>query len=412
MGQSVQNQKGLAAIYLTILTMAAILIIGMSVSLITYNEEKITQSVVKSEQSYFAAESGVEDALLRIKKSLNLPSQYTLTFDNKSAEVSVSSPNAITKIIQSKGSSGNTFRKVETNLSVGTTNPQFFYGAQVGTGGIELENLSGITGNVFSNGNIIAAPATEITGTVQVSGAGNKIDGAVVGGSAYVNICNNSNITGTLSAFSQTGCAFGSFVATSSFPAPVSLPISDQDIADWKAEAETGGVINGNQLFSSGVNSLGPVKIVGDLTVQNDAEIVVTGTLWVTGNIIIKNNAQVHLSFSYGLLSGVVIADGTISLENNSISSGSGQTGSYLMYLSASALNPALTIRNNARADVLYTSSGWLQVENNTNLKEVTGYGIRLKNNARITYEVGLQSALFTSGPGGSWEVTSWKEIQ
>lgn len=175
MGHSAQNQKGLAVIYLTVLTMAAIFIIGMSVSLITYNEEKIAQNAVKSEQSYFAAESGIEDALLRIKKSLNLPSQYIINFDSASAEILVSSPNPTTKIVQSKGLVANAFRKIETNLTIETTNPQFFYGAQAGTSGINMENNSriegagGLAGNVYSNGPISGDNGATITGNVFVA---------------------------------------------------------------------------------------------------------------------------------------------------------------------------------------------------------------------------------------------------
>lgn len=409
---NLNGQKGFTALFVTLLVLTVVFSIGTSIFISAYGEQRIVLNAVKSSQAYYAAESGIEDAVLRLKQSLNLPSDYNLAVGGATAAVSADSPSQNNWVITSTGEKTGVFRKIETQLEISPIAPDFFYGAQVGAGGIELENLSKIVGNIFSNGNIVAESGTKITGTVQVSGAGNKIDGAVIGGDAYVNICDDSDVNGILYAASQTGCTFSSFVATSSTPSPVALPILDQDIAGWKAEAESGGIISGSQVFSEGLNPLGPAKIAGNLTIQNDAEIVVGGALWVTGNIIIKNNTRVHLAPSYGSLSGVILADGTISLENNSTSSGSGQANSYLMYLSTSALNPALTIKNNAHADIIYTSAGWLDVENNADLREITGYGIHLENNARITYELGLRSALFTSGPGGGWDVTSWKETQ
>ena len=39
-------------------------------------------------------------------------------------------------------------------------------------------------------------------------------------------------------------------------------------------------------------------------------------------------------------------------------------------------------------------------------------YGIHVANNSGLIYEIGVESAFFTSGPGGGWIVTSWREIE
>ena len=112
----------------------------------------------------------------------------------------------------------------------------------------------------------------------------------------------------------------------------------------------------------------------------------------------------------------MIIADGVITLENNTVFSGTGEAGSYLMYLSTypgiPSASSALIIRNFAVADILYTTNGFVQFENNTDLREVTAYGLRLKNNAELTYEAGLASTIFTAGPSGGWTMKSWKEIE
>jgi hypothetical protein len=55
-----------------------------------------------------------------------------------------------------------------------------------------------------------------------------------------------------------------------------------------------------------------------------------------------------------------------------------------------------------------------ITIENNASLKEVTGYGLYLKNGAQITYESGLASANFASGPGGAWVIKkgTWVEVR
>mgnify|MGYP003343766782 FL=1 len=75
--------------------------------------------------------------------------------------------------------------------------------------------------------------------------------------------------------------------------------------------------------------------------------------------------------------------------------------------------NSAIDIDNNILGDVLvYAGHGAIEMENNASLKEVTGYKIRIKNNAQVIYETGLASLLFTSGPGGGYEIESWDEVE
>lgn len=37
---------------------------------------------------------------------------------------------------------------------------------------------------------------------------------------------------------------------------------------------------------------------------------------------------------------------------------------------------------------------------------------IAMKNSAELTYDDGLESTLFDTGPGGSWNINSWREVQ
>jgi hypothetical protein len=407
------THKGFASLYLVLLTLFFMGAIATSSFLLVSWQQRTSRNTQHSVQAYFAAEAGVEDALLRLKNSMAWVNPISFPVGGGIAQTSITQTNPGIHVVAAQGSETSRIRKLQAVYQLSGTTPEFFYGAHVGAGGLQMDNNSQVIGNVFSNGNIVAESGTQITGSATVAEAGKKIEEAAVGQDAFADVCTNSTITGVLRANTQTGCTFGSFIALGTPPSSVPLPIGAQDIQAWKDAAQAGGTITGGyELDGSDTATLGPKKITGNLEIEDSAVLTLTGTLWVTGNVNVKNSARVKLASSYGAMSGIIVADGIITLENNSISEGSGNPDSYLIYLSTNSANPALTIKNNAIADILYTSQGWLEVQNNAQLVEVTGHGIHLKNNAVITYELGLQDARFTSGPGASFELSSWKEVE
>lgn len=230
-------------------------------------------------------------------------------------------------------------------------------------------------------------------------------------GDAHANTVTSSTIAGSL--YCQTGSGNNKSCNTSQpDPSTVDYPISSATISDWKNDALAGGVYTGNYTLNSTTGSLGPRKIVGNLTVTNNATLTMTGTLWVTGTISISNNATIRLDAGYGPSSGVIIADGDISISNNVTFSGSGFSGSYIMALSTSSTTSAISLSNNGGAVILYAENGTVSLSNNAGAKEVTGYRISLGNNAVITYESGLANINFVSGPGGSWSLGAWEEVE
>ncbi len=199
-------------------------------------------------------------------------------------------------------------------------------------------------------------------------------------------------------------------------PAQEDLPVSDANIADWKADAESGGVINGNYTIS-GTQTLGPKKIVGNLTVSGT--LTIANTIWVTGSITI--NGTVKLDPSYGATTGVMIADSYITLANNSVFIDSGTPGSFIMLLSTSScdsavvgnpcgLNDAINASNNSNLIIVNAQNGAIHFNNNASVKEMVANRIYLANNATISYGSGLIDVDFSSGPSGGWDIDTWGE--
>ncbi|HYE22507.1 MAG TPA: hypothetical protein VD998_02875, partial [Verrucomicrobiae bacterium] len=261
------------------------------------------------------------------------------------------------------------------------------------------------------------------------------------GGNATHAVIDSSDITGNVTTDSMSNCSVGgsatydtrfacSVSGSTTTPNPtifappdiIPLPVSDAQIDQWESDATAGGTL-GTQNFVTGTRNLGPVKIVGDLLLSNDAQVVVTGTIWVTGTIRLSNTAIMRLHPSYGSLSGVVLAGidgdanaGYIEVGNFSQALGSGTAGSYIMLLSQKTGFGSNAIRNsnNGTAAILYAGDGMIEINNFASMKEITAAKLRVTNNAVVTYETGLANANFSSGPGGGWEIAdqTWQLIQ
>lgn len=430
-----KKQQGFAAFFVTFLVMAVIFSIAVSIFIVTHSEHKIIQSVVKSNQAQYAAEAGVEDILLRLIDNKNWSSSYALDVDGVLVHVTTSDMVGGTRIIDAQAESANRFKKIQIVYQITTDKVSFYYGAQVGDGGMIMESGSKVIGNVFSNGSV-SCPVGKayITNSLIVAGSGNKIENMEVGDpnpltpidEARAHSCFNCLVHGVLYYVSGgTAATCSADAAAQSLPnniAKKDLPISDAQINLWKDQASCNGnptcIFIGNYNIPGGnTELLGPLKIVGDLMVNNNSVLSMTGTIYVTGDIILSQNSTVELDLgTYNSLSGIMIADGQVEVQNNAVISGSGDEGSYVILLSTNSSldenNAAIDVKNSAEGAIFYTSEGVMRLRNNMKIREATGYKVYMDQNAEIEYETGLSEASFTSGPGGSWAVVSWKEIE
>jgi Tfp pilus assembly protein PilX len=411
---SLKNQKGFVASVTTLLVLIFMISVGISMSILIFGRAKISVNAIGSAQSYYAAEAGIEDALLRLKNSPQLASaSYSVTVNNATASVNIPGIVGGSRSITSQGTNNGLVKTIQVVYSVDTQNVNFYYGAEVGEGGLTMSNGSRVMGNVFSAGNISG------TGTIDndavISGNGHSISGVYVGGNVLAHSCLSpasvQNLTyvtgGTHTCTVRPG---GNTSEQSTEISAQPLPIPDSQIADWKTEATNGNVIIGDVTIDDEVTSLGPVKITGNLTLDNQSTLTMTGTVYVVGNIILNNGSTIKLSSTYGTLGGVLLTDGTASINNNIVFLGSGQTGSYVLLLSTSTSDAAINVGNNATNVVLYTNQGGVQISNNVTVTEVTAYKLSLANNAKVQYSTGVVNIFFSSGTGGGWKVTNWQE--
>ncbi|MCK5592350.1 MAG: hypothetical protein KAI72_10385, partial [Candidatus Pacebacteria bacterium] len=219
---------------------------------------------------------------------------------------------------------------------------------------------------------------------VQGTAKANTIINSIIDGEAYYQTISGSTVGGT----SYPG---------SPNPPGVSLPLSDENIASWKSDAEVGGTIVGDYLATT--EMMGPKKIDGNFSIVGGDVFTMSGVVYITGNIEPGVNAVIQCDPLFGEQSCVLISDGYVDISNNVAFSGSGNSKSYLMILttaenclggvqtaSCGPENSAIYIKNNATGAIFYASDSLIHISNGVNLTSAVGYKFRLDNTAKVIY--------------------------
>lgn len=234
--------------------------------------------------------------------------------------------------------------------------------------------------------------------------------GTVSGDNAWAHTVKGASVTGTI--YCKSGSYNNKTCNTSrDDPVPVALPLSDGNIQEWKDEAATGGIINGDYHVNYAGATLGPKKITGNLLVDGGGTLTVSGTLWVMGNITVTGGGKVTLASSYGTNDGAIVNDGYVIVNGGGNFSGSGQAGSYPFLITTSACpvasgcdgNNAVTLTGGAGTVAIVAQNGTADISGGSALKAVTARQISMEGGADLTYDSGLINTNFSSGPGGSW---------
>lgn len=575
------QENGQAALIAVILMLVIMLSAVFGTTAIALKEAKVAEENKKSRLSFFSAEAGIEDAVYRLLRNKNLSASFAVSLNGTISTVTATDISSSQKIIKSSSDLSGSARALQTKLETSTANASFFYGVQVGDGGLEMGNNSRVNGNVFSNSNITGLNSAKITGDAIVAsgisdepgiqwvtndadqyfatassnqdiaqsfiaGASDKINRASVylskvgaptgnitlriaaddGGSPNKNSIANAIISNASVGYAPswinvsfssppmlvngskywivldyssnspvnhwnwrkdstdnylnntskytTNCCSGNptwtniggdlafrvwlggvntkiegitigdatigsghanlFVNTTihGSACPNSyciiddqvrqeLPISDGVVDDWKDAALVGGTCAPPLCSSSGdfslsggdTASIGPIYIPGALSLNNNAALTMTGTIWVGGDASFNNDSVVNLSASYGEYSGVIVVSGDTDVNNDVVLAGSGDPKSYLMLVSAKndPTGIVININNDSTAAIYYANHGKIKFNNDAAAKEATAYGIVLNNDAAITYESGLANVNFSAGPSAGWDIVSWEEI-
>lgn len=423
----ITNNQGQAVIIVVIFTLFIALAIIFGLASPVLKEAKIARDLMFSKQSYFLAEAGLEDLIYRLKTGRQYDNNENLVLDGFSTNVSIADLSGDEKEIISTANVFNLIRKVKTKLTTDSS-AFFYYGIQVGGGGLEMENNSLVSGNVYSNGPIRGLNSALVKGEVISAGPNGLVDGLYATSSVYSHNISNSTIEGDAYYVNLSKTTvYGALYPNSPDQPTSTLPISDKMIEEWENAAAVSEITSPCPYVIKSNITLGPVKISCDLKIQSSPIITLLGPVWVAGNLEIENNSVIRLDSSLGKKSAAIIADNPanritsskVKLENNVNFQNSGTSGSYILVVSQNNSSEnngserAIETGNSVVGDLLlYAGHGEILLQNNIGLKEVTGYKIKLQNNAEVIYETGLASLLFKSGPAGGYAISSWQEVE
>jgi hypothetical protein len=407
------KNKGQVMLTMVILFMGISLIIVFGLINPVLRNIRVPADLFKSKQSLFLADSGIADAVYRVKSNLHISNQEYLPLNNFIATTSIVDT-LEGKTITSASNYLDYIRNTEVRLIKGT-GASFFYGVQTGEGGFFMDGSAEVEGNVYSNGIIEGGT---ITGTAVSAGETGSIIDTSVGENAQAHTISDSVVSGLIKCKIDDHTNNKACDTSFADPAPLEMPITANQITEWKAEAEAERIITGNY-SPTGPVTLGPVRITGNFDVKN--KITMTGTIWVEGVISFGGQGSIILATStYGNKSGVIIVDKYTNFSGGSQIVSTGVTGSYVMLLVTSDCpissfcsgKNAISASGHAGSVVLAAPYGTVDFTGGSGAKEVMANKIILGGSSSIVYDTGLASMTFVSGPAGGYHVISFREVE
>ncbi|MEY4744764.1 MAG: hypothetical protein RL272_709 [Candidatus Parcubacteria bacterium] len=438
------DRRGFALIVTTVL-LGVVIAVSLTLLDVSLTDQRTARYVERTQDAVLIAEAGVHKALFCLKATggalcggaygPSYAGQSNVGFADGRFSVTVAD-SGTDKVITSVGTSaGGVSQTVRT--TVNTTAPSqaqsgFNYSVQTSDLGVVLQNNAHVNnGTVYTDSDVVCGNNADINYDIYVSKVGGKIDNCDGVIEAHADRILNSQVLGDAYYRNNPADIAGTTVGGAKHPnqptpAPRTLPVFNKQF--WEDVAESGGIINGNLSPANG-SSLGPVKILGNLTLSNNVFVTLTGPVWVVGNVSISNNAGVGLAAGFGASSGVLIADdpadnvtdGKVDIGNNGFVTGSGIDGSYVLLYSAntgvSDAAPAIKIANNAAGGIFYAPFGSIHVYNNGNAVATVARRVYMDNNAYVTYDsagVTPASMSIATANGGIWRFLQgvWQQFK
>lgn len=426
--KKIPTNRGQAMLIAVMFFLAGGLIVLGGVVSPVLKDVKTVRNIEKSKQSNYLAESGVEDVVYRIKNSMNYSEEEYLKVNGIIA-TTTNQVVAGKREVTSVGDRDSIIRTIKAVVLEGAVNESFVYVLQAESGGAKVNDSAYITGDVFSNFEIIGENTNTITGNAVSAGPNGLIENIHITGDAYAHTIRNSTIDDDAYYQIISGSSVGGTTYPGSSDQPIStMTISDSDIDNLKANAQDGGTISSPCPYIINSNTtIGPKKINCDLEIIDNANVTLMGNIWVVGDITIKNFSNVKIDPSLGSESIAIIADNpsdreessTISIKNSAVLQGSGSNGSHIVAISRnnSAENGgsdiAIEVKNSASGDLfVYAPYGFIQVKNSADFKGLAGYKVEIKNSAHLGDANNIINIPSTGDSnGGGFSLESWLEI-
>ncbi len=149
--------RGQVAITVVISFLIVSLVIGAGLASLGLRQTQSSNISIKSLTSSAAAESGLDDVLLRISRGMSVDSTETLSVGGGTVET-VTTDIDNDKEVRAEGDMANIIRRTKALIS-GGPGVEYNFGVQVGQGGFCMDNNSAVISNVYASGDILGPGA-------------------------------------------------------------------------------------------------------------------------------------------------------------------------------------------------------------------------------------------------------------
>ncbi|KPJ86144.1 hypothetical protein AMJ57_00005, partial [Parcubacteria bacterium SG8_24] len=396
------RRRGLALISAAVMVTV---IFALGVSLISYmlSSRRAAKFFETDVNTLQYAEAGIQKALycLNAESGVNCGGTYgddyagetNVPFGDGQFTVTLTgsgSDRQVTSTGRSADGQKTTLKVALIKMSAPYLDTYFDYAMMVTNYLIINNNAAIIDGPIYSEVSVECGGQADIRHDVIVALQDGRINQCTIAGDGFADRIQRSTVAGNcFYDYSLYLSTCGGY-ALSGRPTPSRQDLPTFDIAYWRQQAESGGIIEGNYSPTAG-ERMGPIRINGNLTLGNGIDIIMDGPIWVVGNITAGENATITLDASFGQYGSVLLADapgqenfkGTVNLDSNVAINGSGEEGSWVLVVSTSNISPSIYIKNNATGVLYYAlGSGYIMLEQNAGATAVAGSGIVMANNS------------------------------
>jgi Tfp pilus assembly protein PilX len=297
------------------------------------------------------------------------------------------------------------------------------YSVVTGAGGLYMSNSSKVVGgSVFVNGELVMSNSATIGLNIQPVNV--KVAHQICPNppdATFPKVCANGengqpiSMTNTSRIYGEVKATNQSNGANMSNPGLVAGTVTPQPLPTYDRAAQQAAVstnLTGAQASCSGSQTKtwqANTKITGDVTISNNCVVTMLGDVWITGKLIMTNQAEVKIDNTMGSVRPHVMVDGQngIKLSNSAkITPNNVDTGAefYTFYSSAGCSPDCSSVTGvslansrsvttidmdnaaSAQSSILYAYWSRVKLGNSGQIGAVIGQTIEMSNTAAITF--------------------------
>lgn len=435
-----KRRNGFSLLFITVV-LAALLVFGIALVSSTVTSGRVSRIYAGNVSAVQIADAGVSKALYCMRNG-DPAKCGGLSGDSFVGETNVSFGNGTyTSVLTGVGrerlltviatDAANNRRKIQVEI---THNPagerlQWDFALYADDGGLTLAGNSEVhDGPINSKSNIECGNGAKIYDNAYVSKPGGRVFNCTMFADAYADniISTNMNYNDVYYSQATTG-TFNIGVSYPNSPTPVDIDLPSVELDKWRTSAAAGGTLTGNQQPVNG-SHLGPIKINGNLRLQENVKVTVDGPIWVNGNIQMDQGSAFYLNQNFDRNSTVILADsetdpstfGRITVLNGAVISGSTDERSFIVMIATSTAQsyttPAMTIANGAGGSLFLAPLGAVRVVNNASTTTVAGHTVYVDQNGIVDFNSAYTNptdVILAENTVSDWHLRpgTWREL-